>query len=65
MADVRSCGSASEFALVAVYPFFLMVKCGMPFMQAVHTDVLEAPAKDITPKIHGDAGGVKHDCNQQ
>ena len=65
MADVRSCGSASKFALVTVHPFFIMVKCGLPFVQARHTAVPEVAAKEITPKINDDAGAVKHDCNQQ
>ena len=65
LADVRSCGAASKFALVTVRPFFFMIRCGLPFMQAMHTVAPEAPSKEITPKFHDGTGGVKHDCNQQ
>ena len=40
-----------------------MIKCGLPLLQAVQSAVPEVPAKEISPKINDDAGGVKHDCS--
>ena len=65
LADVRSCGTASKFALVTVQPFFFMVRNGLPFVRAMQVRAPVSPAKEITPKVQDDAGGVKHDCNQQ
>ena len=65
LADVRSYGAASKFALVAVKPFFFMVQHGMSFVGAVQASAPDVPSKEIIPKFQDDAGGVKHDCNQQ
>ena len=63
--DVRNFGAASKFALFAVQPFYFMVVRGLSFENAVPFCVPETPSNEITPKVQDDAGGVKHDCNQQ
>ena len=65
LADLRSCGTVSKIALVAVQPFFFMVRNGLSFDRAALVGVPVSPSKEITPKLHDDVGGVKHDCNQQ
>ena len=65
LADVRSVGAASKFALVVVQPFFFMIRCGLSFAQSVHSVAPEAPSQEILPKCRDGSGGVKHDCNQQ
>ena len=65
LADVRNYGAASKFALVTVKPFFFMVQHGMSFVRAVQAGAPDAPSKEIIQKIQDDAGGIKHDCNQQ
>ena len=65
LADLRSCGTASQIALVAVQPFFFMVRNGLSFDRAALVGVPVPSSKEITPKVHDDVGGVKHDCNQQ
>ena len=63
--DVRNFGAASKFALFAVQPFYFMVVRGLSFENAVPFCAPETPSNEITPKVQDDAGGVKHDCNQQ
>ena len=65
VADVRSCGAASKFALVTVHPFFIMIKSGLSFIQAELAVAPEDPPKEIKPHSHDGTGGVKVDCNQQ